>query len=295
MNSSTSSSRLIMQSLASFLILTVGFATVIGTGVVHGGSGTNQWQNNVIKAERYLYAEETVKHVITGSSMAYRLLPEYLGTEYANIAFAGGGALTGLQIMLHSKGTLPSTVLVEMNDTMLRGEDKEFVHKLTSPVASGVKGTFAAFRTEYQPVILFKEWVKGGAGKEAEAGGSVDPAILASELARHAQEHSVVPEAEILKTVTLELKQAVDALRAKGVQVVLFEPPSHRSLHESVRSTALRAHWNAEFPADRYSWVPTPNPDEYETADGIHMTGEAARKYASYLKAYLGKKLQNGS
>ncbi|WP_236628573.1 hypothetical protein [Paenibacillus mucilaginosus] len=295
MNSSTSSSKLIVQSFASFLVLTVGYVAFVGTGVVHGGSGTNQWQNNVIKAERYQYAAEPVKSVVTGSSMAYRLLPEYLGTDYSNIAFAGGGALTGLQVILQSKGALPSTVFVEMNDTLLRGQDKEFIQKLTSPVLGGAKSTFAAFRTEYQPVILFKEWIKGGSGKEPEAGGPVDPDILASELARHAADHAKAPDPKQLQAVTGELKQAVDTLRAKGVQVVLFEPPSHRSLHESVRSTALRKHWEAEFPKDRYDWAQTPNPDEYETGDGIHMTGDSARKYAAFLKEHLGKKIQSGS
>ncbi|WP_426449062.1 hypothetical protein ACP26L_30115 [Paenibacillus sp. S-38] len=288
-NSSTSNSKLIVQSLASFLVLTVGFVAFVGTGVVHGGSGTNQWQNNVIKAERYLYAGESFKYVVTGSSMAYRLLPEYLGEEYSNIAFASGGSLTGLQVILERGGELPSTVFVEMNDTLLRGQDKEFIQKLTSPVFNGVKSAFAAFRTENQPVILFKEWVKGGTGKEPEAGGSVDPDIFASELARHAADHAKQPDPEQLRSVTGELKRAVDALRSKGVQVVLFEPPSHRSLQESVLSTSLRTYWETEFPKDHYSWVPTPNPDEYETADGIHMTGGSARKYAAFLKEHLGK------
>lgn len=60
--------------------------------------GANQWQTNVVKAQRYMFSKKQFDHIVVGSSEMFRV-PVEKDSNWANLAMAGGASQTGLELI----------------------------------------------------------------------------------------------------------------------------------------------------------------------------------------------------
>ena len=114
-------------------------------------TGQSQFQENKIKMENFIFSPQTCSSAIVGSSLSYRLKNEDLGNEFCNLAFAGGSALTGLEILDSHLPENLKEVFVEMN--VLRPVDRELLNSVQGP-SYWLKYTLPFFQNRFQPVTL---------------------------------------------------------------------------------------------------------------------------------------------
>ena len=96
----------------------------------------NQSQGNIVAAQEFIYNEKA-PNIIVGSSMAARMKKEFLPSDYLNLSFGGGSALTGLEILKKS-GFIPKTIFVE-NNVIFRNKDKKMIDSLFYPILWKIK------------------------------------------------------------------------------------------------------------------------------------------------------------
>jgi hypothetical protein len=110
------------------------YQVLVSGGVLPASDGVSLIQNNIVKAQRYIYQDDSdLKMVIVGSSLAANLNVKDIGEGVKSIALGGGSSKTGLEIVKRSKSK-PRIVLVEINDTIVRKIDAELVDSLYHPI-----------------------------------------------------------------------------------------------------------------------------------------------------------------
>ena len=88
------------------------------------GMATHQWQDNVLKAQQFMYAEMS-DTVMVGTSLSARIIRDSI-PFVKSVSFGGCAVEDGLKIIL-SKGNAPKYVLVETN-LLLREGNTELVY-----------------------------------------------------------------------------------------------------------------------------------------------------------------------
>jgi hypothetical protein len=265
---------------------------------------SNQWQGNVIQAEKYIYNDSSdFENVIVGSSLSYRLVIDSFPKTY-NLSFGGQSIYEGLAILLKTKRA-PKTVLVEMN-VALRGEDKNFSKSLFNPISFTFKKRLASLREDKQPLVILgrlldlnivqpglksiKNHISGSSAKME--GGTADKALFDKMLAMQHSAYVKEPKQETIAANFDILKSYVLQLEKRGVNVVFFEMPVDSSLRNLASANAIRNAFYNYFPQTEYKYILPPADKNYSTVDGVHLKGEEANAYSSYLSAkFIDKKM----
>jgi len=151
----TSSSK-VLKSIVVMLLLLMVYVLAIQFSKPNIVFYQNQYQSNVIFAQNFLYAEEKPSQVIVGSSMATRMKFEKNEDIY-NLAFAGGGPLSGLEIVRRS-GLAPKILYIESNVFTMQTEDA-FLDKLFTPFLFELRGKVIAFQEKYQVLNIVGNYI----------------------------------------------------------------------------------------------------------------------------------------
>lgn len=164
---------LIRRSLVALLVIAVGYAALLPFTELPGFIRGSQWELNVMAAEQYVYERPDAPVVVVGSSISYWLkdLPE----DWFNLALAGEGCLTGLDIIERSEAR-PQTVLVEIN-VAERSPNAGLVDGLLMPGLRQAKRSTPALRERNEPAhVTFRCLYLGSyyAGRVFEKIGLVD-------------------------------------------------------------------------------------------------------------------------
>lgn len=243
-------------------------------------------QRNIVKAEEFLY-EQTRKadSIVVGSSMSNRLQFDSLPGHCYDLSMEGLASVDGLQLIAHS-GNTPKVVLVEIN-TLDRIPDTSFFARLEQPMWGTVRKHIPFFRVKYQPVgvakALLRDW--NGTKLSNELLDAVDTAFV-TQLVHERQARMIhIPEAEMLGKI-YSARTFVQALRAKGTQIIFFEMPTDPRLRNFKESVYFRSLVESVFPPTEYRYIPYP-PDAYQTSDGVHLPRKEGIRYTRYLKAQL--------
>lgn len=239
----------------------------------------SQWQNNVMRAEAYLYGPKRDIAVV-GSSLAYRLPKR---ADVYNLAFAGMGALDGLEIITVS-GSYPKVVLIETN--IVRERNDSFLGGLKR--ALPIKRAIVMFREQYNPVSVFLYELK--ALKRHLTGQAAAPAIIDEtaghdrNLQMHVEAAQVTLDARKLAEFMEALKGYVTKLQGQGTKVFFVELPMDRALGETPLHRQLAGSYATHFPTGDFI---VPEADfKAQTTDGIHLVEASAEGYLNYV---LGK------
>lgn len=267
------------------------YAVFIGRIRPHWSVSQHQWQDNQIKAEKYLYDPQSTHSVLVGSSLAARL--DSLPDVY-NLAFGGQSLFDGLALVTRQAHS-PRTVYIEMN-VVNRVEDVNFTQALTNPVLGRAKQSVLALRADKQPLAVLGEHLQmylqglrmrfASPAAAAAPAGSVNP-LFDTMLKNQVHDYAQLPAPELMQSQFSKLRTAVAALEQRGVRVVFFEMPMDAHLCDAPKSVAIQAAFRRNFPASRFGYLPRPKCSDYQTTDGVHLNKESADRYTAVLSKQL--------
>jgi len=291
--------RSILPPLLIFLFLMSFYQVLVSGGVLPASEGVTQRQNSIVRAQRYVYQDESdLKMVMVGSSLAANLNEKHIGEGVKSIAFGGGSSKTGLEIVKRSKSK-PQLVLVEMNDVdFLRKIDSELLDSLYHPIFYWMRKYLPMFREEYRPISVFINSLKSRSQPNQERmsreeldrleSRNVNPK-LSQKAIQTAVDNENIPlsekDAETIKQEADLMRNQIEEIKKKiGAKVVLFELPRESRVNTTLRITQVRELAKKLFPPDRFEWLPPPKEREWRTNDGIHLIRSDARDFAEFVR-----------
>ena len=249
----------------------------------------HQGQDNLIKGEKYIYAQEPAPAVLVGSSLSARLkqLPGFY-----NLAFDGKSPLDGLAIVTQEAKPV-RTVLIEMN-VVDRLPDTNLTESLTNPVLQPLKQRLLSLRADKQPLAALGDQVEMAiyrfmppTSAAPRPAAPSDSSLFDKMLANQVRSYARPPAADVLSSQFDQLTKAVAALQQRGVRVVFFEMPVNEHLCDAPKSLAIRSAFKQYFPPAKYTYIEQPNCAEYHTTDGVHLDSISVRNYTRYLQEHL--------
>ena len=247
-----------------------------------GGGAGSQFDQNVMRAESYLYRTTRPEVVIAGSSISARFGRTPPG--WYNLSFAGGGAFTALEVLTRAGGEPPAVVLIETN-VLTVPTDEKLLGAVFTPGLVAARGRWPALREALEPAHVIVRALPRGAGRPT--GVPLDETRFAEQRERRKRELLVRLSDAKLDAITAKMRRYVDALERRGVRVAFFEAPEYAWGDDLPLPTAIRARLRAAFPPDAYAWVPPVDPRDYATTDAVHLTPESAARYARVMTAYV--------
>lgn len=286
---------MIKKTLLLFIVLFVAYSIAIRIKPKLEAT-QHQWQDNVIKAENYLYNEsDTVNKVLIGSSLSCRLVTDSLPDVY-NLALNGQSAFEGLDI-IRRKSTLPKVVYIETN-VLWRPEKPDFTSGIFSPITYYSKKHFPSLRNNKQPLALTRIYYKRISKKVQrllKGNKFVEPAkptvspLFKWSLQANVRNYTKFSKSDVDQNF-LRLKRDVYYLKSKGVQVVSYEMPLNPALMELPLTRTLRKKLHTYFPENEFKYLKLPADSKgYITTDGMHLNNNEARAYTHYLKSNMEK------
>lgn len=239
--------------------------------------GANQWQTNLIKAQDFVFEEKPYTHVFVGSSEAYNVPVEEISDNWANLGFASGCSLTGLEVLLRS-GKSVDVVVVEVNETLLRGVDDDLLKEINSwhSLPMGRQNT----RLDYLTKLCIGN-VKRLIGKKRERKDD-DNLPMADALKRTQTRMNSEFDVDKMQDMLIILKRQIDILKAHGIKVILVETPNDPTLYDSTALARTRELTDEILPRDEYERFAV-DWQVYKTKDGIHLAELSAMRYANLL------------
>jgi hypothetical protein len=290
--------RSLLRPVLIFLFLMSFYQVLVSGGVLPASDGANVNQGNVVKAQRYVYQDDSdLKMVVIGSSLAAYLNVKDIGEGVKSLALGGGASQTGLEIVKRSKSK-PRIVLVEINETIIRKIDSELLDSLYHPIFYWMRKYLPMMREEYRPVSVFINSLKSRSKQNQkpmsrEALDSLEGRNITPELSQKAIQTAVETQSQPLseKDVTT-MKQEADLIKNQiaeikknsGAKVVLFDIPRESRVNATLRVKQVRELAKKLFPPDRFEWVPAPKEREWRTNDGLHLIRSDARDFAEFLR-----------
>ena len=176
------------------------------------GMATHQWQDNVIKAQQFIYAEKS-DTVMVGTSLSARIIRDSIPTV-KSVSFGGCAVEDGLRIIL-SKGDLPRFILAETNLFFLDG-NPELVSKMTEGVMPMLRRWIPSLREQYQPICMLASMMASAADINPQAGTStVDMDLLNESIEHHIKYDWQMPEPQA-ETRMGDMKRLVEMFEAIG-------------------------------------------------------------------------------
>ena len=293
--------RSILRPLLIFLFLMSLYQVLVSGRVLPSSEGVSLIQNNIVKAQRYVYQDNSdLRMVMVGSSLGANLNVKDIGEGVKSIALGGGASQTGLEIVKRSKSK-PAIVLVEINDTIVRKIDVELVNSLYHPIFYGLRQYLPMMREEYRPISVLVDSFKSRSKQSMkpiarEVLDSLEGRNLTPQLSQKAIETTVdiqskplsekdaknmKLEADLIKTQIAEIK------KNSGAKVVLFDIPLESRVNGAIRMKQVRELAKQLFPPDRFEWLPPLKEREWRTNDGIHLIRSDARDFAEFLRDKL--------
>jgi hypothetical protein len=290
--------RSILRPVLIFLFLMSFYQVLVSGGVLPASDGASVNQSNIVKAQRYVYQDDSdLKMVIVGSSLAANLNVKHIGEGVKSIALGGGSSQTGLEIVKRSKSK-PRIVLVEINDTIIRKIDSELLDSLYHPIFYWMRQYLPMLREEYRPVSVFINSLKSRSKQNQklmsrEALDSLEGRNVTPELSQKAIQTTVDIQSKPLSEKDAKnMKQEADLMKNQiaeikkntGAKVVLFDIPQESRVNATLRIKQVRELAKKLFPPDRFEWLPPPKEREWRTNDGIHLIRSDARDFAEFLR-----------
>ncbi len=290
--------RSILRPVLIFLFLMSFYQVLVSGGVLPASDGSSLIQNNIVKAQRYVYQDDSdLKMVIVGSSLTANLNVKHIGEGVKSIALGGGASQTGLEIVKRSKSK-PPIVLVEINDTIVRKIDADLLDTLYHPIFYRMRQYLPMMREEYRPVSVFIDYLKSRSSQQylnlsREKLDSLEARYLTPELSQKGIQMTVDVESKplsekdaenIKKEAELIKTQIAEIQKNSGTKVVLFDIPLESRVNAAIRKKQVRELAKKLFPSDRFEWLPPPPPREWRTNDGTHLIRSDARDFAEFLR-----------
>ncbi len=278
MHSSTSNSDLkVIGKICCYVLLLGIMYYSLASLIPKDLNGANQWQTNLIKAQDYVFEEKAYTHVFVGSSEAYNVPVSEVSHYWANLGFAGGCSLTGLEVLLRNEKSV-DVVVVEVNETLFRDVDDNLLQEVTfwHVLPIGRQNT----RLDYLLNLAKREVMKFVRKPHERKDDDNFPEVGA--LTRMRTGMNADFDEGKMQLILKKLKRQIDILKSRGTRVILTETPNDPTLYDSRKLAGTRKLVNEIFPENEYErfvvdWR------TYKTRDGIHLADLSAMRYAEVL------------
>ena len=276
---------MIKKSILSFFILFV-IHVIVVWWFPSLGMATNQWQDNMVKAQHFLYAEDADTAMV-GTSLSARILPDSI-PSVRSVAFGGCAVEDGLRLIL-SKPTVPHCVLIETNLLFRNGND-ELIEKMTKGVIPQVKRWIPSLRECNEPICLLSGLMIKAVGMNPQAATMVvDMEQLRENIKRLVADDKPLSETDLRQRMDI-IKSLVMQLEQKGTKLIFFEMPVNQEANHLKELEQTRQAVRKAFPNSRYTYLPN-DTTTYLTTDGLHLDYEGQQRYSHFFKqAVFSKK-----
>lgn len=253
----------------------------------------NLWNSNLVRADSYLFERPTMTNtaVILGSSMASGIPINKANDSLINLAFGGLSAYDGLELVM-AKAQKPTTVFIETN-IILKERNEEFHDTVFSPIRYWLKSLFPVFLIKNQPMAVIKGLIQfKKSARKVDTVTPIEkvlPIMNRTILDSAVKQYATYPSNTVIMARFTELASFIQALEAKGCNVIFFEMPVHPSLCQSSLSTKIREELYKRFPRKQFTYIPQPECTLFHTTDGVHLTAASAALYADYLSTNINR------
>lgn len=255
-----------------------------------------QWQDNQIIAQEYLYSNTPpTNNIIVGSSVSKWIYTDSLD-NFTNLAFSGESAFEGLELISHRKEQ-PKNVFIELN--LILKNNPNFNKTLYNPFFYEIRKYIPALRDGRQPLSTLKELLLKYGIKynipphqfqsfplfDTTKTPNIEQIKEGLRIEKREQ-YANMPRAtnEEEQIAVTRLKNHINILESKGVNIILFEVPTGEAYCSSARSTGLREIILKEFPMSKYTYFPFIECGEYKTSDELHLTPKEALRYTLHFR-----------
>ncbi|WP_254563562.1 hypothetical protein [Oscillatoria sp. HE19RPO] len=287
----------LLSPLIICLLFLMAYQLLIWVNLIPPSSGISQRQENIIKGQRYLYQKNRPNSiVIIGSSITGGIKAQNIGYQVTNIAMAGSNSKTGLEL-IKLNSTLPSLLLIEINETISKEIDRQLIESVHHPILDSIRFYLPMFREEYKPISVLVDSLKQTAqsqGPIAEVSEPVTPIAnpefrerFIATMAETQQEKLSEQAIQDLQKESKLVQQQIATLQKNGVRVILFNLPTESRLENTPRRQQIQGLMRTFFPPEQFEWLPEPPSREWRTSDGIHLVPSDAQAYAEFLKTQL--------
>lgn len=261
--------------LTSILVLGTYEATLRVTSP-HVDVGQDPYTTNTIRLENYVDRGESAAGVVVGSSLTARVPSDAWPMGWQVLSQSGGNALIGLEVIARTS-PLPKRVLIEVN-TLDTPEGTEEVADSVGWIGRSSRKALLLSRTAYRPANLLVWSQRPAAGLQLEQPAVGFPQLLAVQR----KFYDVLPDARLTNNLR-RVKEIVDVLKGKSVEVAFFEIPVDRELMQTARARTIRNAARGIFPDSAYCWIEVDEGRTWRTIDGIHLVAQDARIAAREL------------
>lgn len=274
---------MIKKSLIAFAIFTAIHAIIIALQPTLG-MPTHQWQDNIVKAQQFLYGDHTDTAMV-GTSLSARIIGDSI-PFVKSVAFGGCAVEDGLRLIL-SNPDKPKVVLLETNLFCRDGND-DMISKVSQGIIPTIRHIIPSLREQNEPICLISGLMIKAMGLNPQAAAAtVDTTILRQNIERHLTEDTSLPTDKLqerLQTITSLIKQ----LESEGTRFAFFEMPVNESLYHLKELEQTRQTVKQAFPNTQYTYLPN-DTTTYLTTDGLHLDLEGQQRYSHFFKQALGR------
>jgi hypothetical protein len=295
---------MIIKSIFTALIIFMLYAVCLVFFNTHSAS-QNQNQDNLVKAQSYMFKKNVPENVIVGTSLSCYIQADSLN-EFYNLAFNGFSIYDGLQIVL--KGSqFPKNVFIESNFFLIN-RTESFYNQLFDFYPYYTSKYIRALRIENQPIgklvnltnsigdnivvkhNFFMKQLKEKLVLELnldKKNTEQKNKLFNKVVFDYAKSFAILPTNRLLHEKLKELEFLVTILKSKGVNVYFFEMPIHYKLMNTKRVLYLRNKLSTFF----YKKVHFIDLDssKYITSDGVHLNYEESKNYSHFYKQQVLK------
>ena len=269
---------MVRKSILSFLLFSIFYAFLVS--LVKVGIGTNQWQENQIRAQRYLY-EPSTDTVMLGTSLSARILLDSI-PMVTSCSFSACVVEDGLRIVL-SKQSIPQVVLIESN-YFLRPSNGELVKVNTTGIMAWLRKLVPMLREYYSPICILGAYSMRGALSPSM---DVDSVRLFRNIKQRISEDNthILTERQIEERLNVIIP-LIHEIEAHGAKIIFYEVPLNKRLLYLPSNNQTRQTVRHSFPPSHYLYLPT-DTSHYLTNDGEHLDYQGQRRYSSFIKKAL--------
>ena len=246
------------------------------------GMATHQWQENLIKAQSFLYADHADSAMV-GTSLSARIIRDSI-PSVKSVSFGGCAVEDGLRI-ISSKRHLPQYVFVESNLLFMEG-NKELVNKLTEGIIPKIKYWIPSLREQYEPVCLLASLALKAGNVNPQAGAAAIDLNILNQSIKQQQEDDRKYLYEVSEERLRTIKELMDSLEGKGVKFVFFEMTVNEQIYHLRKFAKTRERLAQKFPKDQYRYLPS-DTMHYTTTDGEHLSFEEQQVFSHFFKEEL--------
>jgi len=272
---------MIRKSIYSFIVLVLLHAFLVFL-YPNLGMATNQWQDNMVKAQTFFYAERADTAMV-GSSLSARILKDSVPCVNS-VSFGGCSVEDGLKIIL-AKKEKPKCILVETN-YFLRGGNPNLVNRVTKGLIPQIKKFFPSLREKNEPICLVSGFAIHAMGVNPQAAATfVDMDFLHRSVIARIKSDSLASKSLISRRLQ-SILPLFRQLRQQGSLFIFFEMPVNGQLTNLPSNCQTRKVVLSLFPKSVYAYMPT-DTTSYTTTDGEHLSYEDQQHYSHFFKEAL--------